>query len=130
MQIILLAVVAILSIVLYRMLSGHRATYPFVRTTRVSRTEADSQYYTTEAEHGLITIDDDIVIVDGQEYSLRPKNESKAEASLQVDNGKLVSIHIQMDEGEKIFFIDPEHSLFSNYRRSYSNSEVRHIFSF
>lgn len=75
MQIFLLSVTVILAIILYRMLSSQRATYPFIRTTRIDRTDEEAEYLTTEAEQGLITIDHDVVIVEGQEYSLKGKKE-------------------------------------------------------
>ncbi|HRO42628.1 MAG TPA: hypothetical protein PL009_07320 [Flavipsychrobacter sp.] len=129
MQIFLLFVTVILSIILYRMLSSQRTTYPFVRTTRVDRTEDDAEYLTTEAEQGLITIDQDVVIVEGQEYSLKAKNQENAEAYLNIDNGKLISIGIRLKVGEKIYFIDPEHSLFANYQRSMTDTHTHQLFS-
>lgn len=130
MQIFLLSVTVILAIILYRMLSSQRATYPFIRTTRIDRTIEDAEYLTTEAEQGLITIDHDVVIVEGQEYSLRGKKGEPAEAYLNVDNGKLVSIGIRLEGGEKLYFIDPEHSLFANYQRSFSDTHTHQLFSF
>lgn len=130
MQIFLLSITVILSVVLYRMLSSQRATYPFIRTTRIDRTEDDAEYLTTEAEQGLITIDHDVVIVEGQEYSLKAKQEQHAEAYLNIDNGKLVSIGIRLKDGEKLYFIDPEHSLFASYQRSMSDSHTHQLFSF
>lgn len=130
MQIFLLSVTFLLAIVLYRMLSSQRATYPFIRTTRIDRTEQDAEYYTTEAEQGLITIDQDVVIVEGQEYSLSARKGEAPEASLSVNNGKLVSISIRLKTGEKLFFIDPEHSFFANYQRSLSDTQSHQLFSF
>jgi len=129
MQLFLLSVTIILSVVLYRMLSSNRTTYPFLRTTRVSRSDDDEAYRTTEAEQGLITIDHDIVIVEGQEYSLKEKKGNAAEAYLNIANGKLVSVGIKLNEGEKLYFIDPEHSLFSSYERTLNDSNA-HLFSF
>jgi len=129
MQIFLLSVTVILSIILYRMLSSRRATYPFVRTTRIDRTEEDAEYLTTEAEQGLITIDHDVVIVEGQEYSLKTKKGEHAEAYLNVDNGKLISISIRLKEGEKLYFIDPEHSVFASYQRSMTDSHTHQLFA-
>ncbi len=130
MQYFLLSVTVVLAIVLYRMLSSQRTTYPFIRTTRIDRTEDDAEYLTTEAEQGLITIDHDVVIVEGQEYSLKAKKGLDSEAFLNVDNGKLISIGIRLRDGEKLFFIDPEHSLVSNYRQSVTDTHTHHIFSF
>src|SRR5687768_5782453 len=101
MQIVLLLITVVLCIVLYRMLSSQRATYPFIRTTRLSRTEDDAEYLTTEAEHGLITIDQDIVIVEGHEYSLKARKGQDADAYLNVDSGKLISICIKLPDGDK-----------------------------
>lgn len=129
MQIFLLSVTVILAIILYRMLSSQRATYPFIRTTRVDRTDEEAEYLTTEAEQGLITIDHDVVIVEGQEYSLKGKKGEDAEAYLNIDNGKLISIGIRVNNGEKLYFIDPEHSLFSNYQRSVTDGSHQ-LFSF
>src|SRR5690606_14020606 len=129
MQIFLLSVTVILSIVLYRMLSSQRTTYPFIRTTRIDRTEDDAEYLTTDAEQGLITIDHDVVIVEGQEYSLRAKKQQDAEATLNIDNGKLVSISIRLKYGEKLYFIDPEHSMFASYQRSMTDTHSHQLFS-
>ena len=131
MQLFLLSVVVILSIVLYKMLSSYRATYPFIRTTRLTRTENDSEFLTTEAEQGLITIDKDSVIVDGTEYSLKTGKNRDAEAYLTIDGGKLISVSIYLPDGEKLFFIDPEHSLFANpyQRRVPEGHSHRHIFA-
>ena len=126
MQIFLLSLTVLLSVVLYRMLSSSRATYPFVRTTRTFRTEDDAEYLTTESEQGLITIDQDVVIVEGHEYSLRSSREKDAEAWLNIDGGKLISITIRLGDGEKLYFIDPEHSLFAQYDRSV---DTRRMFS-
>jgi len=130
MQLFLLSITLILSVILYRMLSSRRATYPFIRTTRISRTDSDAEYHTTESEQGLITIDHDIVIVDGEEYSLKTKKGQVSEAYLNIDAGKLISIGIRLNNGEKLYFIDPEHSLYSNYQRSIDNSHSHRIFSF
>jgi hypothetical protein len=132
MQIFLLSVVVILSIVLYKMLSSYRATYPFIRTTRLTRTDDNSEFLTTETEHGLITIERDTVVVDGTEYGLSTKKGKEAEAYLTIDGGKLISVSIRLTDGEKLFFIDPEHSLFANpYHHNMSEGSAhRHIFSF
>jgi hypothetical protein len=132
MQIVLLLITVFLSIILYKLLSSNRATYPFIRTTRLERTEDNSEYLTTEAEEGLITIDKDVVIVEGNEYSLKAQKGSEAQAYLTIDNGKLVSISIRSANGEKLYFIDPEHSLYANpYTDRIRNSHShRHIFSF
>lgn len=130
MQIFLLSVIVILSVVLYRMLSTNRATYPFIKTTRTSHSDDGAEYTTTEAEQGLITIDQDVVIVEGQEYSLTAKRDSEAEAYLNISNGKLISVNIRLGKGEKLYFIDPEHSLFLSYQQSVSDTNAHHIFSF
>lgn len=132
MQIILLAITVILSIILYRMLSSQTATYPYIRTTRISTTEDDAEYMTTEAEQGLITIDHDMVIVEGQEYTLKAIDDyDTPQAYLNIDNGKLLSIGIRFHDGEKQFFIDPEHSLYNNqYHSRLPDQSHHHIFSF
>ena len=132
MQIVLLLITVLLSIILYRLLSSYRATYPFVKTTRLERTEDHSEYLTTEAEEGLITIDKDVVIVEGNEYSLKAHQGMEAQAYLKIDNGKLVSVSIRTQGGEKLYFIDPEHSLYANpYTDRVRNSQSqRHIFAF
>ena len=128
MQIFLLSITLLLAVILYKMLSSHRATYPFIRTTRITRTEEDAEYLTTEAEQGLITIDHDIVIVEGHEYSLKEKKGEAAEAHLNIDKGKLISICIRTTDGEKLYFIDPDHSLFASYQRSITDTHT-HLFS-
>jgi len=130
MQIFLLSVTVVLSIVLYRMLSSNRATYPFIKTTRTSRSDDGAEYTTSEAEQGLITIDQDVVIVEGQEYSLTAKKDGQAEAYLNIANGKLVSVNIRLENGEKLYFIDPGHSLFLSYQQSLTDTNAHHIFSF
>ena len=129
MQIFLLSVTLLLAIILYKMLSSQRITYPFIRTTRIDRTENDSEYLTTEAEQGMITIDHDVVIVEGQEYSLKGKKGQSSEAYLNIANGKLISIGIRLKDGEKLYFIDPEHSRFASYQRSVSDSHTHQLLS-
>lgn len=113
------------------MLSSYRATYPFIKTTRLISTDEGEQYITTESEQGLITIDQDTVIVEDQEYSLKSKKGKQTEAFLNIESGKLISISIKFLDGEKLYFIDPEHSLFSNtYQHNISNPHNQHhIFS-
>ncbi len=130
MQIFLLSVTVILAIVLYRMLSTQRATYPFIRTTRIDRTDNHTEYLTTEAEQGMITIDNDTVIIEGNEYTMRPQKGKEIEAYLNVENGKLISIGIKTLQGEKIYFIDPEHSVFFRYKRSVADSHSHQMLSF
>jgi hypothetical protein len=133
MQVILLIITVILSVILYRMLSSQRATFPYIRTTRLSRAEDDSEYSTTEAEQGLITIDHETVIVEGQEFSLKSRKGMPPEAYLNVDSGKLISICIRYDGEEKFYYIDPDHSLFPGYITdaiSNAPSHHHHIFSF
>lgn len=130
MQLILLSVTFILSAILYKMLSSHRTTYPYIRTTRIQRTSDDAEYLTTEAENGMITIDHDTVIVEGHEYSLKAKKGNEAQAFLNLNSGKLISIGIRTNDGEKMYFIDPEHSLFNAYQRSMRDTHTHHIFSF
>lgn len=132
MQLFLLVVTIILCIVLYRMLSSQRATYPFVRTTQYVRTEDNTEYATTEAEQGLITIDKDTVIVNGQEYSLKKKKAERPEAYLHISEGKLLNVCIHMEDGDKFFYIDPEHNLFlSTYQNQVSEAHSHHhMFSF
>lgn len=129
MQIFLLSVTVILAIVLYRMLSVRRATYPFVRTTRISRTENGAEFLATEAEQGIITVDNDVVIVEGVEYALKENKNRRVQASLNIDNGKLISISIKLADGEKLYFVNPEHNLFSDYQESLSESKVHYTFS-
>lgn len=115
------------------MLSSQRATFPYIRTTRLSRTEDDAEYSTTDAEQGLITIDHETVIVEGQEFSLKSKKGMVPEAYLNVEAGKLISICIRYEGDEKFYYIDPEHSLFTGYTTdtiSDSASHQHHIFSF
>lgn len=131
MQIVLLAITIVLSIVLYRMLSSRRATYPFIRTTRTIRTEDNPEFYrTTETEHGLITIDRDVVIIGDQEYILKGTKEQPATAFLHLDNGKLISVNIIFPNGEKQYFIDPEYSFFTQQYNSVSDQSQHHIISF
>lgn len=119
MQIILLTITIVLSIILYRMLSSRRATYPFIRTTRIVRSEGNADYKSTASEHGLITIDKDVVIVEDQEYSLKGTKDNPAEAYLNLDNGKLISINIIFSNGEKQYYIDPE---YGKYNAAYHSS--------
>lgn len=122
MQIILLVITVVLTIVLYKMLSSRVASYPFIRITRVVITDEQQSYQTTESEHGLLTIDNNVVIVDGNEYSLKSTNGAKPEAYLSLKDNNLISVGITYPNGEKIFFIDPDHSLYtSSYQREYSN---------
>ena len=131
MQLILLLITLLLSVVLYRLLSHSRTTYPFVRTTRVFRREGHSEYSTTEAEEGLITIDSDKVIIDGHTYVTRPDRGRPAEASFTIEDGKLICITIALPNGEKQYHIDPDHSLFVNpYAENISRSPSHHVFSF
>ena len=132
MQIVLLLITVLLSIILYRLLSSYRATYPFIRTTRLERTEDRSEYLTTEAEEGIITIDKYVIIVEGNEYSLKTHQGVEAQAYLTIDNGKLVSVSIRTQGGEKLYYIDPEHSFYANpYTDRIRNSPShRHIFAF
>lgn len=122
MQIILFSITIILSIILYKMLSSRRATYPFVRTKRIIRTEGNPDFCSTETEHGLITIDGDVVIVEDQEYLLKGNKEMRASAFLHLENGKLISISISFPNGEKQYFIDPEHGVFTLPYRQVSDS--------
>ncbi len=108
MQIILLVVIIILSVILYRMLSTRRMTFPFIRVSRKLRNDHEKEFTIAEAEDGIITIDEDTVIVEGLEYSLKPKKGATPEAYLNIENGRLISIAILLDEEERIFFIDPE----------------------
>lgn len=125
MQIILLTITVILTIILYKMLSNRVASYPFIRTTRIVVTDDEQSYQTTESEHGLLTIDNNIVIIDGHEYSLKGSAESKPEAYLSVKGNNLISVGITYSNGEKVFFIDPDHSLFTNpYQAGYSNQNT------
>jgi len=128
MQIFLLTVTFILAVVLYKMLSSRRATYPFIRTTRITRGDS-SEYLTTEAEQGLITIDKDAVIIEGVEYSLKGEKGKESKAFLNVEGGKLISIGIRLSDGEKVYFIDPAHSLYSNYSEASGSTETRHLFA-
>jgi hypothetical protein len=111
MQILLLAIIIVLSIVLYKMLSTQRVTYPFVRTSRITHTEDNKEYMVAEAEEGLITIDKDTVIVEGLEYSLKERKGEQPQAFLTIQDGRLLSIGIRADDEEKLFFIDPDHNL-------------------
>lgn len=129
MQLILLTITVILSIVLYKMLSGRAASFPFVRTTRMVITDDGQSYQTTEAEHGMLTIDRNVVIIDGQEYSLKGKETNAAEAYLTIQEGKLVSVSIKHLKGEKIFFIDPEHSLYAAPYQKQVGNEQRALLS-
>ena len=130
MQLILLFVTFLLSVVLYRLLSHSRATYPFVRITRVFRRDGQSEYITTEAEEGLITIDSERVIIDGHTYDTRPVKGRAAEASFTIEDGKLICITIALFNGEKQYHIDPDHSLFVNpYAENISRSPSHHVFS-
>jgi hypothetical protein len=129
MQIFLLTVTFILAVILYKMLSSRRATYPFIRTTRITRGDNSSEYLTTEAEQGLITIDKDAVIIEGVEYSLKGKKGKESKAFLNVEGGKLISIGIRLSDGEKVYFIDPAHSLYSNYSEASGSTETRHLFA-
>lgn len=131
MQIILLAIIVILSIVLYRMLSLQRVTYPYIRTSRTSHTEDNKEYLVAEAEEGMITIDQDTVIVEGQEYSLKARRGEEAEAFLNIQDGRLVSIGIRGEGEEKIFFIDPDHNLIAGkYRQLFAAAQPQQNFIF
>jgi hypothetical protein len=133
MQILLLAITFTLSLLLYKLLSGYRASYPFIRTTRISRSDKGEEFLTTESEHGLVTIEKDAVIIEGREYSLVGRKGQQPEALLNLNAGKLISITIYHSNGdEKLFLIDPHHSLFfKSYHETASGSEShRHIFSF
>ncbi|RYE51547.1 MAG: hypothetical protein EOP48_18055 [Sphingobacteriales bacterium] len=122
MQIFLLLLIIILSIILYRLLSSNKVTFPYIRTTRLNRTEDNTEYMATESEHGLITIDQDILIVEGEEYSLKPKKDLPAEAYLIINSGRLISVCLRLEDGEKHYFIDPEHNLYtSNQQAAYSD---------
>ena len=122
MQLALIVVTFILAIVLYRMLNSRRTTYPFVKVTR-RYTEQGEEYSATEHEHGYVTIDHDLVIIEGHEYHLKSHNGTQASAYLKVDGTKLISVNLVMQDGEKEFFIDPEYSIFNvnNYTKKFTD---------
>ncbi len=133
MQILLLIITILLAVILYRMLSSQRVSYPFIRTTRIFRAEDNTEYTATEAEEGMITIDHDMVIVEGQEYSLKNTRGNKAQAFLNIEDDKLISISIRLEDGEKSYFIDPTHNLYPGHiGESVTNSshQQSHILAF
>jgi uncharacterized protein YxeA len=122
MQIALVIVTFLLAVLLYRMLNSRRTTYPYVKVTR-RFVEGEEDYTATEHEHGHITIDHDLVIIEGHEYNLKAENGHPAVAYLKVEAGKLISVNLILPDGEKEFFIDPEYSIFTvaSYNRKFSD---------
>jgi|GEM_PF-843506 len=110
MQLILLLLIIILSLILYRLLSSRKVTYPYIRTTRIATAGDLAGSRTTEPETGLITIDNDTLIVEGEEYSLKPRKGGAPQACLNIEENKLISVSVLMENGEKLFFIDPQHN--------------------
>lgn len=109
MQIVLLFVIFVLSVILFRLLSSQKITYPYIRTTRLIRKDGN-EFATTESEMGLLTIDQNFVIVDGEEYHLKQQPDGEVEAILNIDNNRLLSVCIYLEDGEQLFIIDPEHN--------------------
>ncbi len=114
MQILLLAIIVILSVVLYRMLSTRRVSYPYTKVSRRSTGSDTNDYLIAEADEGIITIDEDTIIVEGQEYSLKGKKGNASEAFLNIREDRLISVGIRVGDEVKMFFIDPQHNQIEN----------------
>ncbi len=111
MQGILLVLIAVLAVVLYKLLSGQKLTYTYIRTTKKELNWNDnSEFFTSEQENGFLTIDKAMLIVEEEEYALKAENDSPPEAFLNIQQGRLISVRVKLLDGEKTYFIDPENN--------------------
>jgi len=130
MQYVLLFLIVFLSIILYKLLSERKVTYSFIRTRKRLIGQEFNGDDTDEIENGLIIIDKDILIVEGEEYLLKSKMGLPPEATLNIQKNKLLSVKVMMENGEKIYFIDPENNICNiQITNSYSDSSPSYIFS-
>ena len=111
MQGILLVLIAVLAVVLYKLLSGQKLTYTYIRTTKKELNWNDnSEFFTSEQENGFLTIDKAMLIVEEEEYALKSENDLPPEAFLNIQQGRLISVRVKLLDGEKTYFIDPENN--------------------
>lgn len=111
-------------------MSERKVTYSFIRTRKRLIGQEFNGDDTDEIENGLIIIDKDILIVEGEEYLLKSKMGLPPEATLNIQKNKLLSVKVMMENGEKIYFIDPENNICNiQITNSYSDSSPSYIFS-
>lgn len=114
MQGVLLVLIAVLAIVLYKLLSGQKLTYTYIRTTKKELSENEnSEFFLSEQENGFLTIDKNMLIVEEEEYALKGENDLPPEAFLNIQDGKLISVKVRLIDGEKNYFIDPANNSIS-----------------
>ncbi len=130
MQYVLLFLIVFLSIILYKLLSERKLTYSFIRTRKRLIGRDFNGDETDEIENGLIIIDKDILIVEGEEYLLKSKMGLLPEAVLNIQKNRLITVKVMMENGEKIYFIDPENNICNiQITNSYTDSSPLYIFS-
>jgi len=106
MRPVLLAIAAVLSIALYRMISRGGKTYSYSRSRSVLHLADGSENITQHKENGSINITNRSVIIDGVEYCYAPMKGEEIQAVLEYDNKILHSVRILQHDGEKQFFIE------------------------
>lgn len=111
-------------------MSERKVTYSFIRTRKRLIGQEFNGDDTDEIENGLIIIDKDILIVEGEEYLLKSKMGLPPEAVLNIQKNRLITVKVMMENGEKIYFIDPENNICNiQITNSYTDSSPSYIFS-
>lgn len=130
MQYVLLILIVFLSIILFKLLSERKVIYSYIRTRKRLIGQDFNGDETDEIENGLIIIDKDILIVEGEEYLLKSKMGLPPEAILNIQKNKLLNVKVILENGEKIYFIDPENNICNiQISNPYNESTPSYIFS-
>jgi hypothetical protein len=112
LQVVLLIIAAVLSVILYRMLSKGGKTYPYDHTETISFLSDGSEHVIPGNESGSIIITNKTVLIDGLEYCYKPmEDDEQLQAILEYDENSLRSVRVLLqDGGEKQYFIQRRHS--------------------
>lgn len=106
MREVLLAVAAILSIALYRMISRGGKNYAYNHTQTIDILPDGTEVVIEKtSDSGTISITNKTVIIDGVEYIYKPLGEEPIQAVLEYKNQTLTHVRVLLPEGEKHFFI-------------------------
>jgi hypothetical protein len=106
MRPVLLAIAAILSFILYRLISRGGRTYRYTYTQYISVDADGHEHITKDNGSGSITINNKFVVIDGKEYCYAPMKDEEKQALLEYNNKELESVRIIQQEGFRRFMLE------------------------
>jgi hypothetical protein len=112
MRPILLSIAAVLSFILYRMISRGGRTYRYTHTQFITL-DLDGMENSTQINgKGSITINNKFVVIDGKEYCYAPMKGEEMQALLEYNNKELESVRIIQHDGFKRFMLEQVQPVF------------------